>query len=75
MSLVDKTVGAIQKAVMKMRNTLSLSDEEKHIQSPADLANHFEPGKSRAEKRKDIILSRLQLAANQESARLLAIED
>jgi len=72
---VDKTVGAIQKAVMKMRNTLSLSDEEKHIQSPADLANHFEPGKSRAEKRKDIILSRLQLAANQESARLLAIED
>jgi len=72
---VDKTIGAIQKAVMKMRNTLSLSDEDKHIQAPADLANHFEPAKSRAEKRKDIVLSRLQMAANQESARLMAIED
>ena len=26
---VDKTIGAIRKAVMKMRNTLSLSDEDK----------------------------------------------
>lgn len=73
---VDKTIGAIQKAVMKMRNTLSLSDEDKHIKSPAhQIATHFEPAKSRAEKRKDIILSRLQVAANEESARLMAIAD
>jgi len=72
---VDKTIGAIRKAVMKMRNTLSLSDEDKHIKTPEDISSHFEPDQSRKQKKKELILTRLQQAANDESARLLALEE
>lgn len=57
---------------MKMRNTIGHEDEGKQIFVP-DLAEHFEPEQSRTEKRKDIVLSRLQNAANEESARMMAL--
>ena len=72
--LVDKTLGAIKKAVMKMRNTVDHGDEGKQIFVP-EFAEHFEPEQSRQEKRKDIVLTRLQNAANEESARMLASEN
>ena len=72
--LVDKTLGAIKKAVMKMRNTVDHEDEGKQIFVP-EFAEHFEPEQSRQEKRKDIVLTRLQNAANEESARMLASEN
>ena len=70
---VEKTVETIKKAVMKMQNTLGLT-EDKRIDVPK-MAAHFAPEQSRKEKRNHETLTRLQVAANEESARLMALSE